>query len=230
MLAYILAGGEKTEFTPQGKAFARIHGKQMVEYVIEALQGVSEIEHIVVINNQKSLLDNLREALQQPENPDEYILIATCDVPFLTADAVRDFLDRCNCEADFYYPIVGKEDQERRFPEIRRTYVKLKEGSFTGGNLFLVKPSKLIPLLGRVEKILDLRKSPLALSAELGFSFVLRMAFSKLTGMLTIRKVEDRVAELFQINARAVISPYPELANDIDRPEDLLLAENLLSG
>ncbi|MFC4768536.1 molybdenum cofactor guanylyltransferase [Effusibacillus consociatus] len=230
MLACVLTGGNKVEFSPEGKAFARIHGKTMLEYVTEALAGVSAIQKIVVIKDHERLIDSVHEALQQGPEQDQYVLIVTCDVPFLTTEAVEDFLARCQSDADLYYPIVDKRDYERRFPGIRRTYVKLKEGTFTGGNLFLVKPGKLLPILGRVEKILELRKSPLALSAELGVSFVVRLLLTKLAGLLTISKLETRIAEMFELDARAVISPYPEVAHDIDRPDDLEWATKMLSG
>ncbi|WP_018131781.1 NTP transferase domain-containing protein [Effusibacillus pohliae] len=230
MLACVLAGGEQTGFTPEGKAFARIHGKQMIDYVVEALAGASGIDNIIIVQEQGRLIDGVATALKQSPDPSEYLLIVTCDVPFLTSQAVEDFLDRCRSDADLYYPIVDKRVHEQRFPGVRRTFVKLKDGTFTGGNLFLVKPAKLLPLLERVERLLELRKSPLALSAELGLRFVFSLLFSKLTGMLTIERLESRVAELFQIDARAVISPYPEIANDIDRPDDLRWAQKMLSG
>lgn len=230
MLACILAGGYQTEFLPEGKAFARIHGKTMLEYVTSALSGVDEIEKVVVVKEHGRMIDNVAEALKQAVYGDEYVLIVTCDVPFLTSEAVKDFLARCGSGADLYYPIVEKREQEQRFPGIRRTYVKLKDGTFTGGNLFLVKPRNIIPLLGRVERILELRKRPLALSAELGVTFMIRLLLARLAGMLTISRLENRVQELFDIKAQAVISPYPEIANDIDRPDDLEWAHRMLSS
>lgn len=229
MLACVLAGGEQTDFASEGKAFARIHGKTMLDYVTEALKGSASIDQVVVIKRER-MIESVEQALRQAEDPDEHLLLVSCDVPFLTTEAVEDFLSRCGSEADLYYPIVEKQVQERRFPGIRRTYVKLKEGTFTGGNLLLVKPAKLLPLLERVEKILKLRKNPLALSAELGISFVVRLLFAKWAGLLTISKLENRVAELFRIEARAVISPYAEIANDIDTLDDLVLARKMLSG
>lgn len=230
MRAVILAGGEQFESSPRGKAFVRIHGKTMVDYVRSAIEQASQIDDVAVIDEQASMIENVTQGLKMAQNPEDYMLFATCDIPFLTSEAVDDFLQRCQPGADLYYPIVEKNVQEQRFPGIKRTYVKLKEGTYTGGNLILLRPSVVIPVLSRVERILELRKSPLALSAELGFSFVVRVWLSKLTGTLTIEKLEKRVENLFQIKAKAVISTFPEIANDIDKPDDLEIANKLLLG
>lgn len=230
MRAVILAGGDQQDFSPQGKAFVRIHGKTMVDYVRDAIQQSPHVEDVTVIDEPGSMIENVSKALHLTNDPRDYLLLATCDIPFLTSEAVDDFLRKCQSGADLYYPIVEKRLHERRFPGIQRTYVKLKEGTFTGGNLAVLRPSAMIPVLNRVERILELRKNPLALSAELGFRFVMLMLFSKLAGTLTIPKLEQRIAELFQMKAEAVISAFPEIANDIDKPDDLEWANKLLLG
>ena len=47
-------------------------------------------------------------------------------------------------------------------------------------------------------------------------------------GKLSISHLEQRFCELLGIKARAIISPYPELANDVDKPEDIKLAKYYL--
>lgn len=230
MNAYVLAGGAQPGFAPEGKAYFQIQGKAMAEYVTSALTKTAGIDSVVVVGNHKRLIDNIAEALQQAQDSEQYILIATCDIPFITPEAVEDLISRANTGADLYYPIVEKRVHDTRFPGIRRTYVTLKEGVFTGGNLFVVRPKALFPLMDRLERLLELRKSPLSLSAELGFRVAISLLFSKFTGMLTIDRLQKRVEELFHIRAAAVISNYPEIANDIDRPEDLLLINGFMSG
>lgn len=230
MHAYILAGGAQPGFAPEGKASFQIQGKAMADYVISALSKTAGIDTVSVVRNHERLIDNIAEALKQAEDSAQYILIATCDIPFITPEAVEDLIARANTDADLYYPIVEKRIHDMRFPGIRRTYVTLKEGVFTGGNLFIIRPKALLPILGRLERLLELRKSPFSLSAELGFRFVISLLFSKFTGMLTIDKLQKRVEEMFHIRAEALISNYAEIANDIDGAEDLLLLDGLLSG
>jgi len=40
--------------------------------------------------------------------------------------------------------------------------------------------------------------------------------------------IEQRVSELFKIKARVVISEFPEIANDVDKPSDLDFVRKML--
>ncbi|MES2461822.1 MAG: hypothetical protein V4671_14655, partial [Armatimonadota bacterium] len=74
------------------------------------------------------------------------LLVATADVPFLTPEAVTDLLQRADAmggNADFGYPIVEAARCRERFPEMKRTTLRIKEGEFTGGNLVLLNPAFL---------------------------------------------------------------------------------------
>ena len=155
------------------------------------------------------------------------VLVATADIPLLTAEAVNDFLAQCSgADADFYYPIISKEMNERRFPATRRTYVRLREGTFTGGNIFLVNPDIVTRSLAVANRIIENRKRPLTLCGILGWGFVLNF----LTGRLRLREVEQRVSELLKLRGAVVHSPYPELGIDVDKPSDLELVRAAIAG
>ena len=68
------------------------------------------------------------------------------------------------------------------------------------------------------------RKNPWKLGRLLGFRFVLLL----IVGRLSIQRIERRFYELLKIRGRAIISPYPEIANDIDDPNEIGLAEEYL--
>ena len=48
-------------------------------------------------------------------------------------------------------------------------------------------------------------------------------------GRLSISYIEQRFSELLNIKAVAVISPFPQLANDVDKPSDIEMVEKYLS-
>lgn len=240
---WLTAGGEKRE-----KALLDLANSPMIAYVIQALSGVEMIEEILVIGPEKmanggkakgiplkllpareALIDNVILAVGQAP-PDEALLLATCDIPFLTAEAVHDFLRRCFAmeEADFYYPIIRKEVVQAQFPGMKRTYVKLREGAFTGGNLFLVRPAAILRVARRAEEFLQKRKIPWRLSAELGWSFTARLLLSPIYGFLRLDQVEKRFEELLGVRAKAVITPYPQIGADIDKPSDWLAAQRII--
>jgi molybdopterin-guanine dinucleotide biosynthesis protein A len=227
----------------KNKAFIEINGRTLLDYSLEALRAVSRIGRIAVVGPEselKSFTERYRiltvpEAGSILENifagfnalkPTGYFLVVAADIPLLSALAVEDFIDQCSpYQLDFYYPIIGREDNERRFPGVTRTYVKVKEGVFTGGNLFLVNSDKVKEGLPLVNKFIEMRKSPIKLAAILGFSFIVKY----LSRRLTIRELENRVSILLGIRGMAVISRYPEIGTDVDKPSDLEIMRRELS-
>ncbi|HZK25234.1 MAG TPA: nucleotidyltransferase family protein [Oscillospiraceae bacterium] len=244
----ILAGTAKqSELTisekVQNKAFVQIHGQAMLSYVLDALQQASSVNRIAIVGPLAELQtligaspqlfavaegDTIVENLQlgfAALQPKQHCLVVTADVAFLTAAAVEDFLAACQpYESAVYYPIVAREDNDRRFPGVKRTYVKIHDGEFTGGNLFLVDPACLTKVLPRLEHFFALRKSPLRLAGALGLGFVVKL----LTKRLTIAELEKRFYALFAVAGKAVISQYAEIGTDVDKPADLELARQHL--
>lgn len=247
--AIILAGGEKKKtllgLSPQPyEALIEISGQPMVTFVANALAASGAVNRIFVVGPEPALkqcifppqttvlaggqtiMETIRigtEALGHQEKT----LVATADIPLLTPDAVNDFLTQCSgVEADFYYPIVSKEINERRYPSTRRTYVSLREGTFTGGNIFLVNPDIVTRSLAVANRIIENRKKPLTLCSILGWSFVCKF----LIGTLCLAEVENRVSELLRIRGAVVHSRFPELGIDVDKPSDLELVRSAIAS
>lgn len=245
--AIVLAGrgtadalGEFTRVS--SKALVDINGRPMISYVIKALLEASRIgtivvvgpredlvpvvesERVLVIEDAESIVDNIRVGARElPSN--EKILIATSDIPMLTGEMVETFIDLCqNRPADLYYPIVEKEVNERKYPLVKRTYVSLQEGIFTGGNLFLIEPWIVEPVAPKVKAFIDNRKNPIQLSRLLGFTFLVKLLFK----LLTIPELEKKMGELWGVRAAAINCPMPEIGIDVDKPNDLQLVRAAL--
>lgn len=215
------------------EAMIRIGLKPMVRYVVEALLESKNINKIVVVGSvglrnifpeesveiveaEGTAIENLIRGLDFV-NTSRPVLISTCDIPLLTVRAVDDFLMLSqDKEIDLFYPIVEMAQINRFFPEIRRTSVNLREGIFTGGNLFLVNPSVIKRCAKKAEEFVYYRKSPFQLCRILGLNFV----FKFLINRLSIPEVEEKVSDLLEIRARAVISSFPEIGIDVDKPSD----------
>ncbi len=243
----VLAGtGKETSLTlgekVKNKAFINISGRPMLSYTLDALCAVGAVGRIAVVGPEAQLspfidshgiiavaegdkiADNIHrgfEALQ----PEQHFLIVSADIPLLTPGAIEDFLERCGSFSyDFYYPIISKENSEKSYPGVKRTYARLREGTFTGGNLFLVNSAKLEESLPRFNRIFEMRKSPLKLVSVLGFSFMVKL----LSRRLLIKEVEMRIPALLGISAKAIVSSFPEIGTDVDKPSDLDLVKKLL--
>ncbi len=248
--AVVLAGspnnGPLKECSPaRYEALIPVGSKTMVEHVVGALLKARNIGRILVIGPVKELtalvknervsvahspggmLENIGAGLKLL-NKEKRVLLATSDIPMLTPEAVDDFLEICgDMSGDLYYPVLSKQDVENKFPATRRTYVRLKEGVFTGGNIFIINPAVFQKCVENGQKIISLRKSPLRLCRLLGLVFVVKF----LMRTLTIREAEEKVSQLLGgIRGVVVASKHPEIGVDVDKPGDYELAEKIMSS
>ncbi len=198
----------------------------MVEYTLEALRGAG-IERIVyagppaelepapdvLVPDRGSLIANLEAGIAEARS--ERLLVASGDNPFITAEAVRWLLDNAP-DAALVYPIIPREAVEKRWPGMRRTYARLRDGVFTGGNVIIIDKELFTRALPMARKIIELRKKPLALARLIGFGVLVKL----LLGRLTIAELEARAEKLFGVPMRALVTPYPEVGADADSEED----------
>ncbi|HHV74282.1 MULTISPECIES: nucleotidyltransferase family protein [unclassified Thermoanaerobacterium] len=240
MNALILAGSTGDEKLPE-KALIKIKDRYMISYVIDALRGSGKVDKIAVVGDREklqcidgidilidqgnSIIENVVKGVEPFKN-DRRVLILTCDIPMLTKEAVIDFVEQSEAlNADLCYPIVKREDNERKFPDAKRTYAKIKEGTFTGGNIFYINPQIVDACIEAAKQFIAFRKKPWKLGQLLGFRILILFAF----GRVTISQLERKVSELFNINAKAVISKYPEIGNDVDKDEDVEMANKYIA-
>ena len=226
------------------EALIPIGSKYMVEYVVDALLASPRIEEVVVVGPVaplaqvfssarvrvvlpgESVLENVQKGLAALAGSGR-VLVAAADIPLLTRAAVEDFLYRCRDETvDLYYPVVDQRVIQNRYAGVKRTYVTFREGTFTGGNIFFVNPRIFPSCVPKGERLVEARKNPFLLSRLLGLSFF----FKFLTGRLSLREVEEKVSRLLGIKGAAVISSYPEVGVDVDKPVDLELASQILTA
>ena len=244
----IIAGGELpdtlkkyTEY--KSKAMLKIGDRHMIEYILEAVRGIKGIGRVVcvcreeemrkVLGNKvdlllpakESMMENLRAGIHAVADS-ERVLICTADIPLVTSAMLEDFLDTCKSrEIDLYFPIVEKAVNERKYPRVKRTYFRLKEGIFTAGNVVLLKPTVLEEHWALIEKAMSLRKSPLKLLQMIGIGFVLRFLFRQ----LSVTDLERKCEKIFGFCGAAVIVPHPEIGIDVDKESDYKLVLEALT-
>jgi GTP:adenosylcobinamide-phosphate guanylyltransferase len=251
--ALVLAGGSargivaEEEMTP--KALIDINGRPMLAYVLDVLEQAEQVESVtvvlpssvqnlscldkadVVIHSDGSLTENFYKGVMgiSAESPgrERQILSVTADIPLLTVQAVDDFIARCGeTYAGIYYPIVAKSMITEKYPKVERTYVTLREGKFTGGNLFLFDRQLALDNRELLRKVTSARKSPLSLIRMLGLSFIIRFMFHS----LTVRGLEEKVSSLVGERVIAVPTPYVEISVDVDKASDLDLVRSELAS
>ncbi|MCS6777226.1 MAG: nucleotidyltransferase family protein [Chloroherpetonaceae bacterium] len=243
--AIVLAGGtagpELEALTGQSRrALIQIHGRTLLTRVLDALQESGSICRVLVVGDvpednrfervpdQGSFVSNVLAGLSALREA-RYALITTSDLPFLTGDSVRGFLQPAmNLMKEegsaLVWPVVPIRICYERYPGIRRTALRTKEGYFTGGNLMLVRPEALINVRDLLSETYAARKSILRLAGKLGVETMVRLLLSVLVSpkWLPLSYLEKRVSGLLGVPARALVSTDATLATDLDRVSDFM--------
>ena len=249
MTCIVLAGGPADELaahTPgaPNKAFVEIAGKALVTRTLEALRSSDGIGRIIAVapvsargNPAIALADewradgvrisqSLASGLKDlPVN--DAVLVSASDLPVLTAAAIDDFLLRADgLNADLTYGCVEKLTHLSRFPDVPHTWARLRDGTYCGGGFVTIKPRAYPALARTIERLGRARKNPLALASLFGWDIVVKFVLRR----LSVAAAEERASQILGAPVRAVISPYPETAVNVDRVSDIALAETYCSG
>jgi CTP:molybdopterin cytidylyltransferase MocA len=218
------------------KALLTLRGRPMLSYVAEALSASGCVGRLVVVGlsgedapasisalpitylpDRGAMIANALSALDILDTED-HVLFASSDIPLLSAEAVCDFVARSQATgADLCYPAVRREVMEARFPGSGRSFRHLVEGDMAGGDLFFARPAVLRKNAALVQRLSASRKAALGLARLLGPGILLRFALRR----LRIADLERGASAIFGCSCRAIISPYAELAMDVDHPKHL---------
>ncbi len=223
------------------EALVPLAGRPMASYVIAALQASAQIQRVVVAGPPElggdgvlvvapgdGVVDSLRNALQAvPLDPADAYLIATGDAPLLTGDAVDALIGCARFRGlGFAYPVVPRVACEARFPGVKRTYVRLRDGEFTGGNCFLLSAGALQVALGLLAEVYAARKRPWRLARLLGVGFSLRLVL----GFAGVREAEAAASRLLGCAAGAVLAEDAGIGVDVDTMEHLVWCRRVLES
>jgi GTP:adenosylcobinamide-phosphate guanylyltransferase len=246
--AVVLAGGvDRGEIAQETgvahRPLLEVGGRPMVQRVLAALRGAASVGRVVLVAPEPvqavvgeealdarvgagdSFVDNIVHGVEATTPNVDSVLIITGDLPLLTPAAVNDLVQQSSkSRADMAYPIIPKESCERAFPGGRRTYAKLREGVFTGGNGVVAARDFFELRRELMDRLFVSRKSPLKLASMFGFGFVLGL----LMGRLSLPQLEARAGEIIRGRVAAIVSTYPELGFDVDKLDDLNLARRVV--
>ena len=128
-------------------------------------------------------------------------------------------------ESQLYYPIIPKDACLSAYPDAKRTYGKLRDGIFTGGNMMLMAKEIIPGGQQKAREIFARRKSPLKLCNWLGWGFLIKL----LCHRLTVADAETRTSALLEMRCKAIITRHACIGMDIDKPSDLELARRTLT-
>ncbi|HLF88428.1 MAG TPA: nucleotidyltransferase family protein [Anaerolineales bacterium] len=253
MDAIVTAGGIPQEGEPlyeftQGrpKALLELAGKPMVQWVLDALGEAKKIDRVVVVGlseegrlasrkplyylpNQGGMLENLFAGAQKllSVNPDSEAMISvSSDVPSITGEIIDWMVGEVeSSEHDVFYNVISREAMENRFPSSKRTFTKFKDIEVCGGDVTAFRTSLLTSEGGVWRELIAARKNVLKQAAIIGWSTF----FLLFIRQLTLDGAVERVAGRLGITAKALMSPYPEVGMDVDKPYQLEILQTELA-
>ncbi|HTQ09076.1 MAG TPA: nucleotidyltransferase family protein [Fimbriimonadaceae bacterium] len=219
------------------KALIEIGGKTLLGRALDALAATGAAKHTVVIGpaeviehaDAKRATFRLPPGQTGPDNiyrgldhllrePDasKKMLIVTTDLPFLEAGAITAFLEKCPADRDICVPLIREADFNKRFPGTTATFVKLKDDSWTTGNIFLLNAEALRRSKPHIERVFENRKSKMGMARLLGPVFVYKWLRKK----LTLNDLEAKILSMLHCSGAAITDSDPALHYDIDALDD----------
>lgn len=234
MDAVITAGGRVDGPLAQAmqtrvKALAQIGGATLLGRAVVALRGIG-VERIAVVGGDEvaeqlaedvrlvpeaeSGSENLRRALRAWEN-ETPLLYLTSDMPFVSAAALKTFVDASPRDA-LTLPLTEHAQFEARFPGAPPFGITLAGERVVNGGAFLIPPGGTGPIERVAAQLFDARKSPLRMARLAGAGLLARFVFRR----LSIAILESRARHLLGFSAFAVRNAPPELAYDVDLLEE----------
>lgn len=230
------------------KALVQVAGKSMLARVAEALLGSTMIGRVVILAQEPEALltgdatdliddprvsmgvsnDGIATSIAAVAGTDVApwpLLVTTADHALLTTDMVDAFLTEAGVN-DIAIGVGDREIVEARYPMTRRTWLKFRDGHYSGANLFALRGENTLAALDLWATIEQDRKKGWKIIS----SFGPRLLFRALTRSIGFEDAVGRAGKRLGVDAKPVILAQPEAAIDVDKPSDLELAETILSN
>lgn len=239
ILAGAPAGADLSPDAPQlSKAMLSVGDKTMLQWIVDALKGASCVGRIVAVGDVKAdgidevvdpssdLIGNIRLGLSAAAT--EPVLVACSDIPLLSSEAIDDFIASAPKDVELAYPIIRRGSCSKH-PELKRTYLKTGDGIFTGGNVMILSPIFVERNWASIQKAYESRKRLDKLARMIGIGALLRVIMAQIfPQLLTVAYLERAVERILGGKVAAVVSDYPEIGEDVDKPADLYAVRDIL--
>ena len=254
--ALVLAGSRRGESDPvaryrgtAAKCLVTAGGVPMVVRVVEALRASGKVGMVLIAADDPPLIEALPElaplcavgavrvlpsaaslsgsveAAFAAAGPP--LLVTTADHALLDATMLRHFADAAAATgADVVVGLTEAAVIRARYPESRRTYIRLRGGAFSGANLFLLRTPAAAAAIAFWQRVERDRKAPWRLARAFGP----RLLLAYLLRLPRLDQAMRLVSARMGLVIAAVTMPMAEAAIDVDKPADLDLVERILAA
>ena len=252
--AIVLAGGINhielyPGYTPGYKSLLEVGGRPSIVYTLEALAATSRINRVCIvgpadelrpalakhlpgrdyefIDGGETFFESVEHGLRHLQG-DDFVMVATADIPLITAGAIRDFLEACDgLESKFSENIcislVPREAYIGPYEQFTKHFNPFRDVEVCHGNLLLVDPGILDneEATSRINAIYNARKNPLGTARAVGLRVGLSYAFGvEVTSLLSLQRMARIASWRFKLGLLPVLIDHPEITIDIDEPAD----------
>ena len=250
-VAVALAGGalekdfRRANFSVPNKAYLPIGRVTMLERVLRALRASESVGRIRCVTQPNAYVAAFRDDRSFCDDvitpgvdlidsmlagfaglpPMQMVLVAATDIPLVTGQAIDAFCSAArSLDCDLGYGCIRREAHVAAYPTIRHTWVRLREGTFCGGGISVIRAGAAPHIASILRDFAAVRKSPLRLASLFSPFLVVRTAL----GLVGIAELERRASELTGVTCRAIPSDEPVLGVNVDRLEDLRAVARLV--
>ncbi len=243
--ALILAGSRGGEVDPAAayagvahKGLIVLQGRTLLDRVLGAVQAAGA-QTVGVSANDETISAALAGAnvkvLPPSAGPSQSVadgattlgfplVVTTVDHALLKPEWITQFVADTPSDADVAVLLASEDRVQAAAPQTKRTYLKFRDGRYSGCNLFLLRNETALNVIAVWRKVEALRKQPWKIAAMLGPGFLLRYAL----GLLTLDEAVARLGRLANVKAAAVRAHDGLAAVDVDKPSDLDLVRELV--
>ncbi|HEY8298833.1 MAG TPA: NTP transferase domain-containing protein [Candidatus Baltobacteraceae bacterium] len=212
------------------KGLGRVRDATMLQRAIAAARGAGALRIAVVggaevreasdgtidklIPEHPSGAANVRAALASWAEDGPLLYLAS-DMPYVDADALRDFIDRVP-EGVLAMPLAEESAYARRFPNAPPHGICLAGERVSNGGAFVIPAGARMRVDAFAARLFDARKSAWKMAALLGLPLLADFA----TRRLSIARLEAHALRVVGLPAIAIRAAAPELAFDCDTAAD----------
>lgn len=232
---------------PPSKAFVPFNGQPLGSYVLQALKGAKRVSRTVMVCPKEAELDhpawegidervealetmvkNFCLGLRHVRNNGVPSLICCSDLPFITSEAVDEFVQRCSerPEGDIWYCYLDRKVSEKMYPTLKHTYARFTEGELCGTGMMMIRPYLCDTIEVLMNHLVSNRKMVAGLAWQLGMKVVMKYFMRT----LTLKDAEEAGANIFKVPVFGIESSYAEAGFNIDDLETLELAQQIVSS
>ncbi len=233
------------------RALLEVIGVPMLVRVVRVMRASSGIDRIAVSIDDRAAFDSVPELRELAARGDityhssldspsrsvrdaleskllgERILVATADHALLTAEMVDYFIEHAEkTDADVAVGTVNETVIRAAYPTASRTYLRFRDGGYSGANLFAFRTARAIRAAEFWIGAEEFRKHPWRLARAFGPKALLLFALRRLSFDAAL----ERASQSIGCRVRAVPLPFAEAAIDVDQPSDLALATRALQA